>query len=903
MRTKLSAITLLALLATLTPATARPRTFLVVHDGARVSRNILPPGTGGYLGTADFALVTAGAAEQPDHFADQLGMYENLVVAASDGVTPGEVATLFKDARFGVRPDDVGRTYSPRGDVTIVRDLSFNVPHIFGTTREGTMFGAGYASAEDRLFMMDTLRHIARGRMSEFLGASEANLASDRATYAIADYTEEELQAMAGRLPALAMEKTGSPELGQLVLDDFAGFAAGVNQAITEMLLDPTRLPAEYPALQLVPEPWKITDSVALASMIGGVFSVGGGGQLANDRLLDALEAEYPGDAARARSIFDDFKNANDPEAPTNTSERFPFNTDRQLGPVDPDAVARPDDTVAFARAMERASFPPALDGPFGPIRIFARRGQASNALLVAPDRSASGNPIAVFGPQVGYYAPEILSEIDIHGPGVHARGAAFPGISQYVLLGRGQDYAWSATTAVADHVDIRAVKLCDTGGGEAALDSDGYLRDGECHPIYTRTDTWVAKPGAAGTPDGDGENDVVVSMTAERALAGAENPTGQPVASRGFVDGEPVAFVRVRSSYGKEVDSAISYVLLHDPSRIDTVDDMLHAFGDWFSFSFNWHVIARDGVGFITTGLYPRLQPGVDPEMPFWGEPEWDYAGLLAFDEHPQSNNPPEGFITNWNNKQAPAFRASDDNYSYGSIQRKQLLTDGVLRAMRRDGLVSVPELVEAMAVAATQDLRVEVLTPRVLEAIGRPSDPGLAAGYDLLADWIGRGAHRADLDGDGAYDDADAALLMDAMWSPLMRAIFGDELGAAFEVVPQSHNEGANPGGSAYWGGWYGHASKALRTSLGLAVRGAYNVNYCGTASECRDAFYAALAEGMQTASETKGNNENWAFGQKAAEDIQFSAVGVLGQRAMHWQNRPTFQQVVEFPLARAH
>ena len=44
-------------------------------------------------------------------------------------------------------------------DVTIVRDKGFGVPHIYGQTRAGTMFGLGYAGAEDRLFVMDVLRN------------------------------------------------------------------------------------------------------------------------------------------------------------------------------------------------------------------------------------------------------------------------------------------------------------------------------------------------------------------------------------------------------------------------------------------------------------------------------------------------------------------------------------------------------------------------------------------------------------------------------------------------------------------------------------------------------------------------------------------------------------------------
>ena len=64
--------------------------------------------------------------------------------------------------------------------------------------------------------------------------------------------------------------------------------------------------------------------------------------------------------------------------------------------------------------------------------------------------------------------------EQDVHapagptGPGLDARGAAFPGVNLYVQLGHGRDYAWSATSAGQDIVDTFAVKLCEPGGGTA---------------------------------------------------------------------------------------------------------------------------------------------------------------------------------------------------------------------------------------------------------------------------------------------------------------------------------------------------------------------------------------------------------------------------------------------------
>ncbi len=61
-----------------------------------------------------------------------------------------------------------------------------------------------------------------------------------------------------------------------------------------------------------------------------------------------------------------------------------------------------------------------------------------SNALLVGAKRSATGKPLFVAGPQVGQYYPQIMLELDLDGGGYRARGAAFPGISFGILLGRG---------------------------------------------------------------------------------------------------------------------------------------------------------------------------------------------------------------------------------------------------------------------------------------------------------------------------------------------------------------------------------------------------------------------------------------------------------------------------------
>ena len=79
-------------------------------------------------------------------------------------------------------------------------------------------------------------------------------------------------------------------------------------------------------------------------------------------------------------------------------------------------------------------------------------------------------------GPQVAYFMPQILMSRTCTARTSTPAGAAFAGVSLYVLLGRGHDFAWSATSAGQDIIDTFAEKLCEPDGGSPTIDSTHYL-------------------------------------------------------------------------------------------------------------------------------------------------------------------------------------------------------------------------------------------------------------------------------------------------------------------------------------------------------------------------------------------------------------------------------------------
>ena len=154
--------------------------------------DILPPGENGNATLADI-LAHKVFGTRPAHASDQLTKY-NALSSNYKTLTTGTINQFFNDSSFGVAADQVASTASPRSDVTIVRDKATGVPHITGTTRSGTEFGAGYAAAQDRLWLMDVLRHAARGQVTPFAGGAQANRELEQQFFANAPYTDAELQ-------------------------------------------------------------------------------------------------------------------------------------------------------------------------------------------------------------------------------------------------------------------------------------------------------------------------------------------------------------------------------------------------------------------------------------------------------------------------------------------------------------------------------------------------------------------------------------------------------------------------------------------------------------------------------------------------------------------------------------
>ncbi len=158
-------------------------------------------------------------------------------------------------------------------------------------------FGAGYAQAEDRLFLMDVLRHYGEGTLAGFLGPScDVRADGPRPAAAVALHRPRRPRPRSTRC------RTEYGAQGALAKSLIDNFVAGVNAYIDATRTNPALLPADYAAGACPAAAWTDADVVAIAGLIGGIFGKGGGSEVANAALLQYLQKQL-GTAAGAQRV------------------------------------------------------------------------------------------------------------------------------------------------------------------------------------------------------------------------------------------------------------------------------------------------------------------------------------------------------------------------------------------------------------------------------------------------------------------------------------------------------------------------------------------------------------------------------------------------------------------------
>ncbi|MBK5306805.1 MAG: penicillin acylase family protein [Frankiaceae bacterium] len=603
------------------------------------------------LATAAPAYAADTPPRQPMTIGTALPPGENGRVTAVDqarGMLTGDYGphtedqrVLYWDGRYKEGKFQASGTPETVGKARIYRD-GYGVPAIYGDSSYDTWYAAGFAAGQDRLFLADGVRHVAKGTYAELVGPSgvPADIQTRTLTYGEADYA-----AMFAKLPAESQNV-------------FKAYAAGLNAYIQHVKTTPTELPAEYALLTTVPEDWTLNDTLASGVLLTRFVAASGGEEFREVELLRKLQASLGGEPGL--QAFNDIRWQRDQKASvTVPPAEGRFANNDPVPAAQRDAVYRKSAAYALSLPPELAAgagtgAAPEPTTPTGlPAPVAASLQNMVDSLnafrdnlhggsymfTVSGTRTSTGAPMLVNGPQLGYTFPTELYEQEVHGGGYDARGVTVPGVPT-VAIGYGTSIAWGMTTGYSKTIDSFIETTRRTAG---KLE---YLHMGTWKPADCRTETVRYRAAQEGVPIGP----AVFTQDAEVCRT---------------VHGPVVAYSK-DGTKARSVDYAMYRRELENINGIlqwDRAKNLAEFVVGVRQMTWNENVMyaGADGhIGFWHPGLYPKRSPGWDTRFPAPGTGEYDKQGFLPFDALPHSVDPKVGYLANWNNK--PAQGWADD-------------------------------------------------------------------------------------------------------------------------------------------------------------------------------------------------------------------------------------------------
>jgi penicillin amidase len=537
------------------------------------------------------------------------------VVSGSGSIHAYDQQPLFIDfKRKSFLMNQPGEETRPMAGVKIIRD-AYGVPAIYGDTELDAWKGAGYAVAQDRLFELEAFRHATQGRLAELTG--KGALADDlvsRRDY----YTTPELLAMFERLPAPFRAR-------------IEAYRDGINAWITHVNASPLDLPGEFVATTTPLTPWRTQDTLSIGVFLARTVPSGDGNELRNLRAVQdsgpgVLDALLPlsikgqlSTVPKSEGLFPQGKalSAKKAKAARATSLSF-ANT-----------LPKPTDAEVRAAAL-KSQRPAGMIGRVGGSSMFALRAPGNRAFLFN-------------GPQLGFAAPELFVELEVHAPGLNVRGVTAPGVP-VIGIGHNDNVAWGITSGLSDEDDLYAEKLVPG-------DHEKYYYKGQVRQMDCREEAFSYKGPVTDLISGSVPES---GATKQRICRTVHGPVQE-------VDGD-VAYARKYAIWGRELESLVGLDAVNHAADIHQVQDGVH------QLTWNENLMAADSqgnIGYWHPGLIQLRPSKWDQRLPLPGTGEAEWGGLVAREKLPHVINPKQGWLANWNNLPSQGWTSGDGESS----------------------------------------------------------------------------------------------------------------------------------------------------------------------------------------------------------------------------------------------
>ncbi|MEB5966333.1 penicillin acylase family protein [Comamonas testosteroni] len=592
--------------------------------------------------------------------------------------------------------------------VLIKRD-SHGVPHVYAKDTYGLFHGFGYAVAEDRLYQLEMAKRSGNGSVAEVLGPNY--VATDTSTRSNIDPASIRRQ----------IDALGSDDRAL-----FEGYAAGVNARIRDVLADRAKLlPKQFIDNGFLPVEWT-ADDVALV-WIGLILNrfFAGTAELGNLTLLQQLQAARG--EATGQALYEQMRWLEDPTAPTIVPRR----------PAGRAPAARREPgagRLAPVSAQAASDFQAAQAIRLG-LEAERQMPTASNAMVLAPQRTREGVAVLYNGPQQGFNNPSFVHGIGLHGAGYNVTGATPVG-PPAVFFGTNGRIAWGSTVGSLDTNDLYQEALNPANRYQ-------YRHQGGYRPMVLRTEEVRVK--------GEAPRRIDIYATVHGFVQSWDLANGR-------------AYTLRSSWHGREVETLLGWA---QAARARDWQQFL-AQGARVSASITWfYADVAGNIGAVGLGSLPKRPTVQDIRFPARGDGSMEWEGLLPFSANPRSYNPGQGYLASWNNQIAEGLRADGANFS-------QVDRVAELHAQLRDaGPLSVDEVWRVAQNGALADLNARYFVPLIVKAAASlPADaPGRRAA-ELLMRWDFR--NRAA----GEVYDNNATTVLRAWLDAMVQRLLADDL-----------------------------------------------------------------------------------------------------------------------------
>ena len=488
-----------------------------------------------------------------------------------------------------------------RRQVTVDRD-GWGVPHIRAASVEDLAEAQGYVMAQDRLWQMDLLRRVARGELSEILGARTLAIDKDFRTLGLGRAADREAATL-------------DPE-PRKILD---AYARGVNQFISQHV---SSLPLEFSLLGYKPQPWKPADTLAISGYMYRTLTDTRERELNRAKVSERAGPDRSKDLFSRQSAMDHFV-IGDPQVPDDGSQRSATDPDEDDDDdMQPDTVFKaelgkttggesdrsaPDLTSALAQSVAGV-----LEESWNEIR----QGLGSNNWVVSGAHTATGKPLLANDTHLELMMPSIWYEVHLTAPGWNVKGFTLPG-APMVIIGHNEHIAWGFTNNGADVQDL----YIETFNPAA-------------HDEYRVKGSWVKAQSIDETirVKGQPEEHLLVTITRHGPIVRREGDKGYAMR---WTATEPGGLANSYNWLGK----ARNWKEFRDTMK-----------GVWGPGQNAVYADVQGNIGYIMAARVPLRKKG-HGEVPEPGDPD-DYAwtGYLPFDQLPQALDPESGLIVTAN-------------------------------------------------------------------------------------------------------------------------------------------------------------------------------------------------------------------------------------------------------------